>query len=112
MFRALWHRIKSAYEDKWVVRKIEIAKGDFLPQKIPARNLVLVRDGEEDWSVGFVCPCGCTRTIELLLISDANPHWRLTRNQKGQPTLSPSIWLNEGCRSHFWVRDGKIVWCK
>ncbi|WP_425373246.1 DUF6527 family protein, partial [Klebsiella pneumoniae] len=30
---------------------------------------------------------------------------------KGRPTLYPSIWRTTGCRSHFWVRIGRIHWC-
>lgn len=109
--KALYRWIKSTYEAGWLNRRVEIAKGDCLPSKMPRHNLVLVRDGNENWSVGFICPCGCKRTIELLLIPEANPHWKLTMNSKGQPTLSPSVWLKGGCRSHFWVRNGKIIWC-
>jgi hypothetical protein len=111
MFKSLWLRIIAFVENKWFSRRIEMAKGDFLPPKMPKRNLVLVRDGKEDWSVGFICPCGCNRTIELLLVNDAKPRWDLAVDVKGRPTLTPSVWLNDGCRSHFWVRCGKVIWC-
>ncbi len=111
MLKALWNKFWSAFEERWFDRRIEIAKGDFLPPKMPRRNLVLVRDGGEHWSVGFTCPCGCRRTIELLLVPEANPHWKLLVGPRGRPTLTPSVWLRDGCRSHFWVRNGKIIWC-
>jgi len=28
-----------------------------------------------------------------------------------RPSLKPSIWLQGGCRSHFWVRRGRVEWC-
>ncbi|MDM9644782.1 DUF6527 family protein [Rhizobium sp. S163] len=31
--------------------------------------------------------------------------------QADRPTLHPSVWRNSGCRSHFWVRRGRIAWC-
>lgn len=111
MLKEFWQRLKAVYEDRWLVRIVEVVDGDFLPTKMPKRNLVLVRDGKEEWSVGFACPCGCQRTIELLLIPDANPHWKITVDSKGRPTLTPSVWLQGGCRSHFWVRKGKVIWC-
>jgi hypothetical protein len=92
-------------------RKLRIIAGDSLPARLPRRDLVLARDGEEDWCVGMRCPCGCDRSIELLLIREARPRWDLTTNAAGQPTLMPSVWLNTGCRSHFWVRQGRVVWC-
>lgn len=112
MFMALWQWFKETCFDQWFARRVEIATGDFLPTVMPMRNLVLLRDGNEDWSVGFACPCGCQRTIELLLVPDADPHWQLTTDLKGRPSLTPSVWLKGGCRSHFWIRKGQIVWCE
>ncbi|WP_145650035.1 DUF6527 family protein [Pseudoduganella lurida] len=111
MIKLWWRRLKSYCENRYYTRRIEICNSEILPVKMPTRNIVLLREGNQDWSVGFACPCGCFRTIELLLIPDATPHWVLTIN-KERPTLSPSVWLKTGCRSHFWVRDGKIIWCK
>ena len=91
-------------------RRLIVVKGDSLPVKMPIRSLVLARDGREDWCMGFRCPCGCGRTIELLVIEEANPRWSYTLNPAGQPSLHPSVWLNNGCRSHFWVKDGRIKW--
>ncbi|MFX8036043.1 DUF6527 family protein [Acinetobacter baumannii] len=35
----------------------------------------------------------------------------MTVDESNFPTLSPSIWRSKGCRSHFFVREGLIVWC-
>lgn len=110
MLKALILWFEEAFNELWPTRRVEIASGDFLSAKLPKRNLVLVREGNEDWSVGFFCPCGCRRKIELLLIRDANPHWKMTVDAHARPTLFPSVWLKDGCRSHFWVRKGKIIW--
>ncbi|MFJ3051897.1 DUF6527 family protein [Pseudomonas nitroreducens] len=74
------------------------------------RSLVLLKDGGEDWSIGFRCPCGCGRPIELLLIDEARPRWDYKIDSKGLPSLHPSVWLKTGCKSHFWVRNGRIQW--
>ena len=92
-------------------RKLVVIEGDSLPPVLPRRDLVLAREDGEDWCVGMRCPCGCKRTIELLVFPEARPHWRITTDAKGRPTLHPSVWLKDGCRSHFWVRSGTIVWC-
>ncbi|MGK2742260.1 DUF6527 family protein [Tepidicaulis sp. LMO-SS28] len=58
------------------------------------------------------CPCGCGDTIVLQLIPEARPRWDLFQNDQGHPTLRPSVDRNAGCESHFWVRNGKITWCR
>ncbi|WP_319003147.1 DUF6527 family protein [Acidovorax radicis] len=58
------------------------------------------------------CPCGCGRILELLLIPEAHPRWKLTVDSGGRPTLHPSVWVKDGCRSHFWLRQGQIEWCR
>lgn len=93
-------------------RRVLIAPGDELPAELPWRDLVLVRDDEEDWSVGLRCPCGCGRRIELLLVKTASPRWSIQPSRDRIATLTPSVWLKGGCASHFFVRDGRIDWCR
>ncbi|WP_315838659.1 DUF6527 family protein [Bradyrhizobium prioriisuperbiae] len=57
------------------------------------------------------CPCGCGETIELLVIQEAEPRWDLLVDGSGRPTLKPSVWIQHGCRSHFWLRCGRVEWC-
>lgn len=102
----------KAFDALGPVRRIAVCEGDSLPPVLPWRGLILARDDGEDWSVGFHCPCGCRRRIELLLVAEARPRWDLTEDKKGRPTLSPSVWLKDGCRSHFWLRGGRIEWAK
>jgi hypothetical protein len=92
-------------------RRLQIVEGDGLPARLPRRDLVLARDGEEDWCVGMRCPCGCGRPIELLVVPEAKPRWNLSLDNKGYPNLSPSVWIQKGCKSHFWVRGGRVHWC-
>src|ERR1700677_3223757 len=82
-------------------RRLQIVEGDSLPAHLPRRDLVLARDGDEDWCVGMRCPCGCGSVIELLVIPEAKPRWNLNVDAKGRPSLSPSVWVQRGCRSHF-----------
>lgn len=92
-------------------RRLQIVMGDELPSSMPSRDVVLTRDDGEAWSVGMLCPCRCGATIEILVVDGAKPRWNIDVDTKGRPTLCPSVWRNTGCRSHFWVRSGRIVWC-
>lgn len=91
-------------------RKVISLSGDVLPDKLPKRNLVLLKDNSENWSVGFLCPCGCGDTIELLLLPNVMPRWDIKIDRNGRPTLYPSVARVSGCRSHFWLRRGRIKW--
>jgi len=92
-------------------RRLRVIHGDSLPTFMPRRDLILARDDGENWCVGMRCPCGCGYVIELLVVAEAKPRWDVTVDTKGGPTLAPSVWLQKGCRSHFWLRDGRIRWC-
>ncbi len=93
-------------------RSLRVLNGDTLPATLPSRDLVLMRDDGDDWSVGFQCPCGCGQRLEMMVLKGVRPRWDITTDNRGHPTLHPSVWLRAGCRSHFWVRRGKIVWCE
>lgn len=103
--------VRRAWDRFGPRRGLKVVDGDSLPTKLPHRDLVLAREGGEDWTVGMRCPCGCGRTIELLLIREAKPRWDLMLDASGRPSLKPSVWLQGGCRSHFWLRRGRVEWC-
>jgi hypothetical protein len=92
-------------------RALRVVEGDSLPAKLPYRNLVLAREDGEDWCVGLRCPCGCGQRLEMMLLKSVKPRWDVTLDLRGRVTLHPSVWLRTGCRSHFWIRAGKVVWC-
>lgn len=103
----LWNGIQDWFTLR---RKIHIWKGDILPTILPKHDFILLHDDGENWSVGFQCPCGCGDVIELVLLPNVKPRWDIYIDWRGRPTLSPSVWKTTGCRSHFWVKDGKIKW--
>lgn len=81
------------------------------PDKLDAGTVYLVADGGPPWSAVFVCPCGCKERISLSLIPRDRPSWRATTNKDGI-TLHPSIWRQKGCRSHFFIRGGRVLWAR
>ena len=92
-------------------RSVKIIEGDMLPERLPLRNLVLAREDGEDWCIGMRCPCGCGERLELMLLKEVRPRWDARFDASGHVTLHPSVWLKQGCRSHFWLRDGRVIWC-
>jgi hypothetical protein len=119
MFRAFLRSLGGAW--RWARKKrdgfgpdrrIQVIRGDSLPPKLPKRDLVLAREDDEDWCVGMRCPCGCGANIELLVIPEAKPRWDVSIDANQRPTLTPSVWVQRGCRSHFWLRGGRVQWCE
>jgi hypothetical protein len=68
-------------------------------------------DNECEWAAGLKCPCGCGAFIQLSLVEDASPSWRIDRKRSGEFTLMPSVWRTVSCRSHFIIYRSRILWC-
>lgn len=85
---------------------------DDLPEILEREIVYLVGDGRKPWSASLICPCGCGEIISLSLITNDDPRWRATSHWNGTVTIHPSIWRTKGCKSHFFIRRGKIVWAK
>jgi len=88
--------------------------------KITSMKLVRVQNMPKDLVPGVLyysemyctaahlCACGCGAKIRTPI--DIN-EWSLSDTSQG-PTLNPSIgnWQQK-CRSHYFIRKGKIIWC-
>ena len=85
---------------------------DDVPDVLEPRRIYLVGDQSMPWSAALCCPCGCGATIQLSLVAGDTPSWRVRRHFSGSVTLHPSIWRKTGCRSHFFLRRGRIVWSR
>ena len=89
--------------------KTVLVEGAFPPKLQPRTLYVLTEDGLP-WQAALICPCGCRKTLELNLLPDEHPRWRASTAHRGRSTLFPSVDRMVGCRSHFWLRNGRIVW--
>ncbi len=58
----------------------------------------------------IACPDGCGDTLTINLDKRAGPAWRLYSDRRGV-SLFPSIWRDNGCKSHFIVWQSRIYWC-
>jgi hypothetical protein len=89
---------------------VRVAEGR-LPKLIAPQTVYVLREDGDDWQASMRCPCGCGSIIELNLLTDERPCWRATIEHDKTLTLKPSVWRHVGCRSHFVMRRGRIVWC-
>jgi hypothetical protein len=98
----------------WPWRKPQLIRGirvEEFPDKLGRATLYLAGEGANLWAAAMICPCGCGDVIELNLLKEARPFWRVQEDADGTITLHPSVWRQKGCRSHFILRRGRIVWC-
>jgi hypothetical protein len=83
-----------------------------LPPVLAARTLYVVQEDGYEEQAAMMCPCGCGRVLHMNLLTDERPCWTLKRHSDGTSTLHPSVWRQKDCRSHFWFRKGRVVWCR
>ncbi len=85
---------------------------DDLPVNLRKHRVYLIGEDGQLWQVAMLCPCGCSSVIQLCVLPDSRPGWAVTMNSDGTVSLCPSVWRTTGCRSHFFLRGGRIDWCK
>ncbi len=80
------------------------------PELLDRRRVYLVGGADAPWSASLICPCGCQEIVRLSLLPGDRPRWRALVSARGVVTLDPSIWRVRGCRSHFFIRHGRVLW--
>ena len=81
-----------------------------IPDVFQREKLYVAGEDGYAWSAAMLCPCGCGEVLEMNLLPDARPCWKLSESPDHLATLHPSVWLKSGCASHFFVENGKIRW--
>ncbi|TLD71359.1 hypothetical protein FEM03_07460 [Phragmitibacter flavus] len=114
MFKKVWQWILSKWY-RFFPKKPEgfvIERCIDEPQSLKTDILYLIGEAADEWAAAFICPCGCGELIMLnLLRQSGRPIWTVSAGKDGIATLHPSVWRNVGCKSHFIMRDGVIIWC-
>ncbi len=105
----LWGRFR-----RWIRRApapLQTVSIEELPDELDAKTVYLVGEGPYLWFAAMICPCGCGATLHMSLLPDGHPRWEIIRHKNGTISLHPSVWRTQGCRSHFFLREGRIIWC-
>ena len=88
-----------------------VVRVEDLPDDLKEHRVYLAGEGVNVWAAAMRCPCGCGDRIELNLLPQSRPSWRADVHGDGTVSLTPSVWRQKGCRSHFILRLGRITWC-
>ncbi|MPL89560.1 hypothetical protein SDC9_35596 [bioreactor metagenome] len=108
--------MRKVREILWSCKKFQY-KVEIIPDNpdpdILIDNIVYVvgRKKYTKWAY-LKCPCGCGDIIMLSLDKINYPSWSVRQDKFGKATISPSIDKLEGCRSHFFIKKGKLIWVK
>lgn len=82
------------------------------PNELAPGKAIVVGPRQRPKWVTFQCPSGCGTPLLLSLNPERRPRWTVASDWLGRPTLAPSIRRTDGCQCHFWMRKGRIEWCK
>lgn len=85
---------------------------DELPVQLQKLTVYVLGESEHLWSTAMICPCGCGELLQMSLHKQGRPRWELTNHGDGTVSLSPSVWRKVGCKSHFFLKHGRIIWCE
>lgn len=111
--KGVWHALTRTGRPRRRTSSFVVAISDAAPSMEEVQRAVVHvvhANGKNRWAM-LRCPCGCDEVVTLSLQNVHRPHWKLAQTASCKPTLHPSIWRQEGCRSHFWIRDGRVHWC-
>lgn len=87
-----------------MIERLRLEVVEFMPAQLEPGVLYV---SEKYRTAAHLCACGCGEKVRTQL---GDLGWRLTKGRSG-PTLYPSIgnW-QKPCRSHYFIRDGRVLW--
>ena len=110
LLAGIWSWLRSWFVRP--VRPLQTVHVEELPDVLDPRAVYVLGEEKYLWFVALLCPCGCKEVLQVSLLPDAKPKWKLVEHiDDGSITLQPSVWRKIGCRSHFFLRRGRIQWC-
>ncbi len=108
-FNRLWNWFRG-----WFRREpgpLRVERVEELPDQLAKNTLYIAGESGYLWFVAMLCPCSCGQTLYMNLQEKSRPRWTLIDHGNGLVSLSPSVWRQVGCKSHFYLRQGTVVWC-
>ncbi len=91
---------------------LKTVKVEELPDILDPMCVYIVGESSYLWFVAMLCPCGCGAVLQMSVMPEKRPQWDITIHEDRTITLYPSVRRVIGCKSHFFLRRGMILWCK
>jgi len=110
---SIWKALKRFFA--WIIGRPTLFTSfriEDLPDVLDTKKIYVIGEGKYLWFAVMVCPCGCGEILHMGLVPDQRPRWTLSEHNDGTVSLHPSVWRKIGCKSHFRLKHGKIIWCR
>lgn len=80
-----------------------------VPLKPANKTIYIIGEQGYYWQFVMLCPCNCGSLLHMNLMNDHKPFWsyEIVNNEI---SFTPSIDRMVGCKSHFFIKNSKIVW--
>jgi hypothetical protein len=82
-----------------------------VPDEPLRQTVYLIGEERHLWIAALRCPCGCGELLQMSLMPEGHPRWQAVTHWNGTTSLHPSVWRQKGCRSHFFLCRGRVIWC-
>lgn len=80
------------------------------PRHEDVKSNIIYIVGDHDYAkwAYMKCPDNCGENIMLNLSPKRRPSWTIIQDNFGRVSIYPSVHKLEGCKSHFWVKKGRL----
>jgi hypothetical protein len=96
---------------RWFAPVYRIAWVSEKPERMDRRTVYLIGEDNAYWAAVFICPCGCKADVWLNLLGhEDRPTWTVEGMNGRKADITPSVWRQTGCRSHFLIKQGRLIW--
>lgn len=98
---------------KGLFRKEKLFKYKYVsdvPDSLVKKTIYVIGEQGYYWQLLMKCPCGCNTILYMNLMEDQKPCWSYIINKSKIISIRPSVNRMVGCRSHFFIREGKLIW--
>jgi len=92
--------------------RIRYERVEDFPERLQPMTLYIAGEEPYVWAAAMLCPCGCGDSIHLNLLEQERPCWSIQLHADSSVSAVPSVWRTKGCRSHFFIRNSGIEWCR
>lgn len=107
ILQRIWRTLLRFFDPRYIAEVIR----EKLPPALEKRRIYIVEESGYQERAVFLCPCGCGEVLYLNLLTEERPCWHINIHSDGTASLKPSVWRKKGCKSHFWLKDGRVHWC-